>query len=544
MDTTTNKPQPPEGQTPETLPPDTLAPATQVSVTQTTGDGQQPPDVTPTEVQAPEKKRGLKFPTSFTILAALIVVVAALTFIIPAGRYDVDAEGKPIPGTYKEVPASPQRFTDIFLAPVNGTYGIQNGDGYVGAYEEGALYGAINIAFFILMIGGFIGVTMKTGAIDAGIAAIVKRLGGNGKRLIPILMIVFLAGGTTYGMAEETLAFYPLIIAAMIALGFDAMTGVAVILLGAGIGTLASTTNPFATGIASGFAGVSIADGLISRLVILVVGGFLGIWWVRRYAEKVKKDPKASLVADMKEANEKHFLRTDEKIEAPELTTSRKVILVLFALAFVIMIVTVIPWEDLGINRIATRWWYFAEFAALFLVFGIIIGIVGRMREEELVNNFIDGARDLLGVALVVGLARGITVVMNNGLITDTILNWCEGALASLSAVPFINAIFLLYLPLSFLIPSSSGLATVTMPIMAPLAGFADVPASAIVTAYQSASGLLNLITPTFAVVAGALAIGRISLAKWWRFAMPLVLMLGGLVMLVLSITVLVSPAP
>jgi uncharacterized ion transporter superfamily protein YfcC len=163
------------------------------------------------------------------------------------------------------------------------------------------------------------------------------------------------------------------------------------------------------------------------------------------------------------------------------------------------------------------------------------------MREEELVNNFIDGARDLLGVALVVGLARGITVVMNNGLITDTILNWCEGALAGLSAVPFINAIFVLYLPLAFLIPSSSGLATVTMPIMAPLAGFAGVPESAIVTAYQSASGLLNLVTPTFAVVAGALAIGRVSLAKWWKFSLPLVAMLAGVVALVLSITVILG---
>jgi uncharacterized ion transporter superfamily protein YfcC len=355
-------------------------------------------------------------------------------------------------------------------------------------------------------------------------------------------MIVFAAGGTTYGMAEETLAFYPLIIAALIALGYDALTGVAVILLGAGIGTLASTTNPFATGIASGFAGTSIAEGIVSRLVILLAGTAIGIWWVMRYARKVKEDPAKSYVADKRAENEKHFLRTDQQTEAPELTTRRKVILGLFGLAFLIMIITVIPWEDLGITRIATRWWYFAEFAALFLVFGIIIGLVGKMREEELVNNFIDGARDLLGVALVVGLARGITVIMNNGLITDTILNWCESALAGLSAVPFINAIFLLYLPLAFLIPSSSGLATVTMPIMAPLAGFAGVPESAIVTAYQSASGLLNLITPTFAVVAGALAIGRVSLATWWRFAVPLVLMLGALVMVVLSITVLIAP--
>jgi uncharacterized ion transporter superfamily protein YfcC len=491
-------------------------------------------------VQPAEKKRALKFPTAYTILAGLIIVVALLTFVIPAGRYDVQ-DGAPVPGTYHQVDSNPQRLADTLLAPVNGMYGIQAPDGNVNTYNEGALYGAINIALFILMIGGFIGITMKTGAIDAGISAIVKRLGGNGTRLIPILMIVFAIGGTTYGMAEETLAFYPLVIAALIALGYDALTGVAVILLGAGIGTLASTTNPFATGIASGFAGTSIADGLVSRLVILVVCSAVGIWWVMRYARKVKEDPAKSYVADRKAENERIFLHTDQQVEAPELTTQRKVILVLFGLAFLIMIITVIPWSDLGVTRIATRGWYFAEFSALFLIAGIIIGLVGRMREEELVNNFIDGARDLLGVALVVGLARGITVIMNNGLITDTILNWCESALASLNAVPFINAIFLLYLPLAFLIPSSSGLATVTMPIMAPLAGFAGVPESAIVTAYQSASGLLNLVTPTFAVVAGALAIGRISLAKWWRFAMPLVLILGVLVMVILSITVVIQ---
>ncbi|MFL5735144.1 MAG: YfcC family protein [Chloroflexia bacterium] len=500
-----------------------------------------------TEVQAAEvvalpeeRKRGLKFPTAYTILALLIIVVALLTFVIPAGRYNVDESGAPVPGTYHTVERNPQRIADVFLAPVSGMYGIQAADGNVGPYNEGALYGAINIALFILMIGGFIGVTMKTGAIDAGIATIVKRLGTNGKRLIPILMIVFAVGGTTYGMAEETLAFYPLIIAALIALGYDALTGVAVILLGAGIGTLASTTNPFATGIASGFAGTSIAEGIISRIVILILGTVVGIWWVMRYASKVKEDPTKSYIADRKEENEKIFLHTDQQTEAPEFTTQRKVILGLFGLAFLIMIVTVIPWSDLGVTRIATRGWYFAEFAALFLVFAIIIGFVGRLGEEGFVNTFIDGARDLLGVALVVGLARGITVVMNNGLITDTILNACEKALANLNAVPFINAIFLLYLPLAFLIPSSSGLATVTMPIMAPLAGFANVPESAIVTAYQSASGLLNLVTPTFAVVAGALAIGRISLAKWWRFSIPLVIMLGIIVMLVLSITVLI----
>jgi uncharacterized ion transporter superfamily protein YfcC len=177
---------------------------------------------------------------------------------------------------------------------------------------------------------------------------------------------------------------------------------------------------------------------------------------------------------------------------------------------------------------------------ALFLAFAIIIGIVGRMGEQELTSNFIDGARDLLGVALVVGLARGVSVVMNNGLIIDTVLSWCEQLVAGMGGVAFINTVALLYLPLSFLIPSSSGLATVTMPIMAPLADFAGVPKSLVVTAYQSSNGLINLVTPTFAVVAGGLALGRVPLNTWWRFSMPLVLMLAGVIVVVLSASVLI----
>ena len=482
------------------------------------------------------KKSKFTFPTAYTILALLVVIVAALTFVIPAGKYDTKPDGSPIPGTYHAVEPSPQRLRDVFLAPIDGMYGVQDRQGNINVYNSGDLYGAIDVALFILMIGGFLGVTMKTGAIDAGISYVVKRLGAKGRLLIPILMIIFAAGGTSYGMAEESLAFYPLIIAALIALGYDALTGVAVIMLGAGIGVLGSTINPFATGIASGFAGITIADGLIQRIIILVAATALGIWYVMRYANRVKGDPSKSRVADMKEANEKHFLRAEAQAEAPEFTTRRKVVLVLFGLSFLIMILGVIPWADIGVTIIKTRYWWFAELAALFMVMSIIIGIVGRMREPELVNNFIDGARDMVGVALVVALARGISVIMTNGLIIDTVLHWCEVALAPLGPVAFINVIYLLYLPLSFLIPSSSGLATVTMPIMAPLASFAGVPSSLVVTAYQSASGLLNLFTPTFAVVAGGLMIGRVPFSSWWKFVLPLVIMLAVVTMVVLSL--------
>jgi uncharacterized ion transporter superfamily protein YfcC len=485
-------------------------------------------------------KKKFKFPTAFTILIIITVVVAILTFVIPAGQYNYE-NGQPVPGTYHAVEPNPQRLRDAIAAPINGMYGIQDSTGNINIYNSGDLYGAIDVALFILLIGGFLGVTMKTGAIDAGIGSVVKSLGTRGKVLITVLMIIFAAGGTFYGMAEESLAFYPLIIAAMIALGYDALSAVALIMLGAGIGTIGSTVNPFATGIATGIAGIPLMEGVQYRIAILVIGAIIGIWYVLRYASKVLKDPSKSVVADMKEENEKQFLGGNQAGQTTELTSRRKIILGLFGFAFVFMIISVIPWSDLGITRITTRWWWFGEMSAWFMVMGIVIGLVGGLGEEGTVNAFIDGARDMLGVALVVAVARGISVIMTNGMIIDTVLFWCQQALSGLTSVAFINTIFLLYVPLAFLIPSSSGLATVTMPVMAPLAGFAGVPTHLVVTAYQSASGLVNLITPTFAVVTGGLAIGRISFAVWWKWVALLVLLLAVLCMIVLSVGVLIG---
>jgi uncharacterized ion transporter superfamily protein YfcC len=423
-----------------------------------------------------EEKKGFNFPSAYTILFILIIIVAIATWIVPAGQYEVNEAGEPIPGSYHPVESNPQRIiADGLMAIVNGTYGIQAEDGTISVYNFGDLYGAIDVAFFVLVIGGFLAITMKTGAIDAGIAKITTSLKGREKWMIAILMAVFALGGTTYGMAEETLAFYGLIVAVMIAAGYDSLTGVAVVMLGAGIGTLASTINPFATGVASAFAGITVADGMF-----------------------------------------------------------------LFALAFLIMIFSVIPWGDLGVT--IPDWlphdWWFGEFSALFLFFAIIIGFVDRMGESNIAATFVDGARDMLGVALIIGVARGVSVIMTNGLIVDTVLYWAETALSGVGGVGFINVTHLLYLPLGFLIPSSSGLATVTMPIMAPLADFASVDRSLVVTAFQSASGLLNLVNPTFAVVMGGLALGRVGYDKWWKFTWPLLVILLLLYALVLSVGV------
>ena len=485
---------------------------------------------------AEKKERKFTFPSAFTILFILLVLIALATWIVPAGSYDYDEDGAPIPGTYHPVPANPQRLlVSALKGPINGMYGIEDETGNVDVWNFGELFGAIDVAMFVLIIGGFLGVTMKTGAINAGIAWVVSRLKGKEKWMFPILMTIFAIGGTTYGMAEETLAFYALIITVMLAAGYDGLSAGALILLGAGIGVIGSTINHFATGIASGFAGTSISEGLVGRLVLLVIGTIIGIVFVVRYAERVKKDPTKSLIYDQKAANEKQFLSGGEGSDFGKFTGRHKVILALFFLAFVVMVYGVIPWEDLGL-AIPTWWWWFPEMTANFLFFGILIGIIGRLSEKNLVDTFVDGARDMLGVALIIGVARGITVVMNNGLITDTVLYWAEQAVSGLGGVGFIIVTYLLYLPLSFLIPSSSGLATVSMPIMAPLSTFAGVPSYLVVTAYQAANGLVNLVTHTSAVVMGGLAIARVGYGTWWRFVWPVLVLLLVLSILVLGI--------
>ena len=469
----------------------------------------------------PGQKRSFALPSAYTILFALIVLAAIATWIVPAGTYDLDADGAPIPGTYHEVDAKPSRIlVDSVTAPINGFYGIEDEAGNINYYNSGTLFGAIDVALFIIVIGGFLGVTMQTGAIQAGIARLVRRLEGRERLMIPALMTVFAIGGTTYGMAEESLAFYALVITVLIAAGYDALTGAAVVLLGCGIGTLGSTVNPFATGIASGFAGVSISDGVIARIVILVAGLAVGIWFVLRYADRVKADPSRSAVYDMREANEERF-RAETAGGEIVMTGTHKLILVVFGLAFVVMMYGVIPWDDMGVP-LPTWWWWFPEMTGSFLVFSIVIGLIARMRETELTETFIGGARDLLGVALIIGIARGITVVMNNGEITDTVLHWAELALGDVGETMFSIVMYGLFLPLSFLIPSSSGLATVAMPIMAPLASFVDVPAELVVTAFQSASGLMNLFIPTSAVVMGGLAIARVPYDRYLRWVWPL----------------------
>ena len=330
-------------------------------------------------------------------------------------------------------------------------------------------------------------------------------------------MLFFGLGGSTFGMWEETMAFYPLLLPVFLAAGYDAVVGISVILLGAGAGVIASTVNPFATGIAAGFAGVSLGEGIVLRLLQWVVFESAAIWYVMSYAARVKKNPSRSVVGV---GAGKLQVSMESTVD---FTPRRKAIMVVFALVFVVMIYSVIPFDELGTPLPALGWW-FPELSALFLVGGVIVGIIDRMGEAEIAETFVAGCADMLGVSLIIGISRGITVLMNDGGITDTVLHWGEQALAGAGPVAFTLLVYLIYLPLSVLIPSSSGLATLSIPILAPLGKFAGVGGDLVVTAFQSASGLVNIVTPTAAVVMGALALGHVPYDKWLKYVWKLLL--------------------
>lgn len=486
-----------------------------------------------------EKKRGFRIPSSYTVLFIIIAIMAVLTWFIPAGAYETAKDGGVISGTYKTVASNPQGFFDILMAPVRGMLGVEGTDG------------AIQVSFFILMVGGFLGVVNKTGALDTGIASVVRKNKGREKMLIAILIPLFALGGSTYGMGEETMAFYPLLIPVMIAVGFDSIVAVAIILIGSQIGCLASTINPFATGVAADAAGVSIADGMIWRIIqwFILVG--MSIWFVYNYASKIEKDSSKSLVADKAEEH-KEFFQLQNSGE--ELSKRQRNVLTIFTLTFVIMILSLIPWEDFGIKLFTNinTWlttmpilggaigktmgafgtWYFPEITMLFIMMGVLVAIVYRMSEDDFLSSFLTGAGEFLGVAMICAIARGIQVIMNGGMITATILHWGETGLSGLSSQVFIILAYIFYLPMSFLIPSTSGLAGATMGIMAPLGQFSNVPAHLVITAFQSASGILNMISPTSAIVMGALALGRVDLGTWWKF-------IGKFIVMVMLVSVL-----
>lgn len=478
----------------------------------------------------PEKKRSFRFPSAFTVLFGVTVLVWLLAFIIPTGAYKVSEKtGGPVPGSYHSVDAGlsfTDRLYDLFLSPINGLYGVKSAEGFIGPYETGELFGAAGVFLFVIAIGIFITMSMSTGAIDNGVAHVAKRYGTRGAVVIAILMVLFSIGGTTEGMAEETLGFYALVIPLMLSLGYDRMVAAATILVGAGIGVLASTVNPFATGVASDAAGISIGDGIGFRFLMYVLLVPLGVLFVLRYAKRVKADPSRSLTAPQEGDAQ---IASAGLGEVPELTGKQKSVLGIVAVTFAFMIFAIVPWAQVinGPDAASYGWqldWYFPELAALFIVMSIVVGLIGGLGEKGLTDTLVRGAGDFIGVGLIIVLARGITVIMNNSQITDTVLHSMENAVNNTSSAVFGGLMFLINLPLAFLVPSTSGHAALAMPILAPLADFANVSRAMVVTAYQSASGVVNLITPTSAVVMGGLALAKVRYDQYLRFMFPLVL--------------------
>ena len=535
---------------------------------------------------APEplrKKRQLRFPTAFTVLFFVLLLVWGLTFVIKPGSYAyVSCEGgapKPIPSSYQTAKSDlsfRDRLYDLLLAPVNGLYGIRTPSdavstpppdvakaanqacgtvdgqqvpaqvmtaaGATGPYNVGDLAGAAGVFFFVLAIGAFITVTLKTGALEAGIAMVTDRFRTRGLLLIAILMVVFSIGGTTYGMAEETLGFYAVLVPLIVGLGYDRLAGVAMIMVGAGVGTLASTVTPFATGVASDGAAIPLGDGIGLRLLMYVVLTVVAVAYVLRYARRVKRDPAHSLVSGT-EASATAGTASSAVADrnSPAFSLRQKIVLAIFGLTFVLMVFAVIPWSDFNKSLEGiTLGWYFPELAALFLVAAVVVGFVGGLGEQGTVASIIAGAGDFIGAALIIAIARGVTTIMNNASITDTVLSSLESVVTGLSSGGFATVMYLVNIPLAFLVPSSSGHATLAMPILAPTADFANVSGAMVVTAYQAASGWVNLFTPTSAIVMGGLALGRVGYDKYLRFIWPLlaILLVSTVLLLLLGVAV------
>ncbi|MGC0416477.1 YfcC family protein [Embleya sp. AB8] len=487
------------------------------------------------EDEAPPPKRRFRFPSALTVLAIVTIVVWALAFAIPAGEYRRGDDGKPVEGSYHHTGAPEdfaQRLNDLFLSPVNGLYGIKDAhSGQVAPDNTGDLYGSAAVFLFVLAIGAFITVVFATGALDRGIARLAHRLRTRGAVLIVAIMTVFSILGSVEGFAEETLGFYGLIVPLILALGYDRMVATGAIILGAGVGVLCSTVNPFATGVASSAAAISLGDGIVLRLLMLVVLTTVTILYVVRYARRVRADPSRSLVGFLPGDREQADAAATGSEPAP-LTRTHQIVLVAVTLTFVFMIFSIIPWAQVltgDANAKAYGWeldWSFAQLAAMFILAAVLIGVLARLGEQKLAETIIQGAGDFVSPALIIMLARGVTVIMNNAQVTDTVLHSMEGAVSGTSSAVFGILIYGVNLPLAFLIPSTSGHATLAMPILAPLADFAGVPRALVVTAWQAASGWMNLWVPTTAVIMGGVSLAKVGYNQYLRFAAPLLAVL------------------
>lgn len=476
-----------------------------------------------------------------TILMFVIVIAAIATWLVPAGRYNMltanadkafivstsDDKSIELPFTQKvldsiQIRISLEKFrTGVIRKPVSipGTYQHidKTGQGIIKIIQAPlkGIYESIDIILFILIIGGFMNIFNQSGAMIKGLKSLSYSMKGKENWLIIILTFLFSFGGASYGMAEESLVFYPILVPLFLAAGYDLLLPVAVIFGGTQLGFLASFTNPFSTIIASNAAGVNWTEGLNERIIIFFVATIISIWYFIRYANKVKKDPLASLVYKIDGAVITPFPsieNTGHTVEKLDIKT--KLLLLLFLCTFLGMISGVVFFD-----------WWLLEMSALFLASSIILGVILQLKEKYFITQFIKGAEDLLSVAFIVGVARGVTIILNDGHISDSILYYSALLVESMHPAVFIIMLMILFMVFTLFIASSSGMAVLTMPIMGALAIMVNVPGKEIVNAYLFGMGIMGFITPT-GLILPSLALTNVSLKTWIKFILPLMAIL------------------
>lgn len=471
--------------------------------------------------------------TAFSILFIILIII----FIV--SQFLQGAQFAPIEGPDGEIisQVSSASLPDLVMSPYNG------------------FVDAIDISIFVLVLGGFLGIVDQTGVLNAGISKLVKGNKGREKVLIVILMVLFSIGGTTYGMAEETVAFYGIVTAAMVTAGFDSLVAVATICLGAGVGVLGSTVNPFSTGAAIdaiSSVGLTANQGIILPLgaILWLSSLLIAVIIVLKYADKVQKDKGSTLLSLQEQEDMKSFKVLDTS--DANFTGRHKLVLGIFAFTFFIMIISLIPWVDLGVTIFDGRTgfltgqdlgdWYFAEIAMWYLIMGVILAIVAGLGEKEIVDSFVRGAADILSVVLIIVVSRAISVLMQSTYIDALILDRASKALAGMNPILFTVGSYILFIFLSILIPSTSGLASVAMPVMGGLAAAIGLSPEVMVLIFASAAGLVNLFTPTSGVVMGGLEMAKVNYSTWLDFVKLPLLLIGLVSIIVLSVAmVLVS---
>jgi uncharacterized ion transporter superfamily protein YfcC len=471
--------------------------------------------------------------------------------LIPSGQYQLDQTGSPIAGSFRLIDSPLDlggRLRELLLASINGLYGIQNpATGEIGPFNKGAMFGSVQVFLFILSIGGFMTVVFATGALDCGIHHLAYRFKARGPLLIAALSVLFGILGSVKAWSDESLGFYALTVPLMIALGYDRIVAVAVVTVAPFVGSLGSTINPFVVGIGSSKAGVSIADGMGLRLLLLALTLATMILYTLWYAKRVKTDSSRSICGIG--TGDAALAAADA--QAPEPLTARSAMIIGLVFAtFGLLAFSIVPWAailgDTTIDPYTNKevssplWWelgwWLPELSALFFVIAIVVGVVGRLGEEATVKAFIRGVTDFTGPAFLIPVARGVSVVMTNTKTIDTVLHAMEVLVTGTPKVLFIMLTFLVSSPLSFLVGGGAAGTALTMPVLAPLGDFAGVDRALVITTWAAAAGWLRLILPTNAILVAGLALAKVGFDQYIRFVLPL---MGILLLIVLAVLLL-----